>query len=130
MTTPVLNWLVEITGHHLMSVGRDEDHVLDTHAEFSREIDPRLHRDHHARPQDRLAFGGNRRGFVDLEADAVSRAMAEVLRVPVFLDHGAAGGVDFPRGNAGTGLSDTGPLSLPHDAVDFLMQGAYFTQKD
>ena len=65
---------------------RHRYHVLNAHAEPARQIDPRLHRDHHAREQCGGIGRGKARPFVDLHAHAVTGAVAERARVVLFDD--------------------------------------------
>src|SRR5689334_1241916 len=66
----------------VVSVAGYQKRVLDAHAELSRQVDARLHRDDHAGLQHRVAARGHAGRLVDLEPHAMSRAVPELLGIP------------------------------------------------
>src|SRR5579883_729375 len=79
--------LVQPTGlgraaEHLAAVLAQQHQVLDAHAAPAGQVDARLDAEHHAGPQDDLALAARHpRRLVDLQADPVAQAVAELLAV-------------------------------------------------
>src|SRR5687768_2534924 len=74
-----LEGLVE-RGEHLAPAVGDQHVVLDPYAALAGQVNPRLHRDDHPRAELFLAPGlAQRRELVDVAADAVPEAVAEIL---------------------------------------------------
>ena len=72
----------------------DHDDVLDPQAVAAGDDDRRLVGERHAGLERRLVLGREERPLVDVHADAVAHAVAEVLAEARVLDRRAAGGVD------------------------------------
>src|SRR3954454_20950614 len=67
-------------GEHLAAAVGDEHVVLDADAALAGQVDPRLDRDDHPRPQFLFAAGLAHAGqLVDFAADAVPQAVSELL---------------------------------------------------
>ena len=84
--------LVEL-GQPLTAVFRDEHEVLDADAALAGEVDPRLDGDDVAGLEHVGRLGAQRRGLVDLDADAVPEPVAERLAEPGCVDQRARGRV-------------------------------------
>src|SRR4051794_2902112 len=91
-------------GQHLAAAVVDDHEILDPHAEATRHVHARLHRDGVA--ADQIAFRARCEGgrLVDLEPDSVTEAVAELVAVAALLDDVARDPVEFPRAGAGAHL--------------------------
>jgi hypothetical protein len=75
--------------------------VLEPHSPAAGEVDAGLHAERHAGCERRGVAGHDVRVLVDLQADAVPRAVGEVLAVAGGRDDAASLGVDLLGGDAG-----------------------------
>src|SRR4051794_33890746 len=82
----------------LAGVLGDDDQVLDAHAAAAGDVDARLDRDHVPPRQVRVLAARQPRTLVDLEADAVTEAVAEVVLVSRRGDQVACDRVDLAPG--------------------------------
>src|SRR5438105_2567228 len=98
-------------------VGHDHQ-VLDPYPEATREVDARLDRDHVAGEQRPVRALGQAGALVDLDADPVPEAVAEMLAVAPSVDHRPCHGVDLATAGARLHRLDTGELGAEHQLVD------------
>src|SRR6476619_6574976 len=133
---PFLNWLVEmvsammvrpsagrdqllrVAGEALAAVPGDHDEILDPHPADARQVDARLHCDDHALLEGCVVGDGQARILVDLETDAVTGAVLEVLSVAGLGDDVANDRVGVRSGDAGTHRVEAGQLGPQHQLVD------------
>src|SRR3989338_3325369 len=120
MTTPVLNSLVEITRQHLSSVFCDQHHIFDSDPEFPRQINARLHCNHHARLQNRAASRGHGRRLVDLKAHPMPGAVTKIPAITGLLNGLPAGAVHFTNRYPRARLLDPETLGAPDNLIYFL----------
>src|SRR5436190_20542995 len=99
------------------AVVRGRDDVLDPYAEISRQVDPGLHGEAHPR-HERLLLPLDHVGrFVSGDADAVTRAVDELLAVAGLGDHPTGGAVDLLARHPRPDRRDAGLLGQAHDLV-------------
>ena len=96
----------------LAAVGRDGNHVFDTHAEFAGHIDARFHGDDLALRQYGFAAAGQVGPLVDFQAHAMAGAMVEIRAVARFFNGFPGGAVGLGAGKAGTQNVQGGALGL------------------
>src|SRR5487761_1030787 len=97
---------------------RHDQHVLDTDAAHSWQVDTRLDGDRNPVRQFTRSAVPQHRCLVDLQPHAVPEAVLEVLGVPGRLDHLAGGGVHGAGLGAGLDRLDPGALRLRDELVD------------
>ena len=99
-------------GEDLAAVLGDHHQVLDPDPELARQVDAGLDGDDVAGAQ--LVLGALRqpRRLVDLEADAVTETVAELLAVAGGVDHRAGDGVDLAAAGPGPDGLEAGQLGL------------------
>ena len=107
-------------GDDLCAVFVQDHNVLDAHTELAGDVDSRLRADRAADGHDGLAGEVCAGQLVDIKAEGVAEAVAEVLAVAGLGDDVARGGVDLIAGDAGAGGGDTGKLRFEDDVVDVL----------
>ena len=95
-------------GDDLCAVFMQDHNVLDAHTELAGDVDSRLRADRAADGHDGLAGEVCAGQLVDIKAEGVPEAVAEVLAVAGLGDDVARGGVDLIAGDAGAGGGDTG----------------------
>src|SRR5689334_18794006 len=133
---PFLNWFVEmvsammvrpsagrdqllrVAGEALAAVPGDHHEILDAHPADARQVDPWLHCDDHPLFQGCGVRDGEARILVDLETDAVTGAVLEVLAMAGLGDDVAHDRVGVLARDPGPHRVETGQLRLPHQLVD------------
>src|SRR5215469_3830142 len=98
-------------------IGHDQG-VLDTDATVPGHVHAGLHGDDEAGGEDSSAQLGHRGGLVDIEADAVARAVLEAVGPPGVGDDPSAGVVDLLGADAGAHRRRAGGLRRAHHLED------------
>ena len=93
-----------------MTLSRHEHEVFNTNAATTRNVDAGFYSDDHARLQRHVARGPKCRLLVDVQAYPMSKAMAEMLAMPVGLQIGPGNRVDPARPAARAHLRQGSPL--------------------
>lgn len=93
-------------------VSGDQDIVLNSDATPPRKINPRLDGDHHTRFQFGLRNGTQPWTLVNVEPDAVSQTMTEVLAVTGSFDHFAGSGINVRTKSTGSDRLDSPELGF------------------
>src|SRR5699024_241051 len=79
----------------------NQHQILDAHAQLPRQVDARLHGEHHPRLGNGGAGGAVVRRLVAVQAAAVAQPVGETGAVARVLNHLPGGPVDVPHGDAG-----------------------------
>ena len=98
-------------------IGRQMQHILDTHAEFAGQIDAGLCGDDGVLRQLCVRAGRGDGVLVDVEPEAVSEAVTEAVPVARIGDDLARGGVHTLAGHAGLCRGNAGQLRVEHGLV-------------
>ena len=101
-----------------VTVGGDEDHIFDANTEFTGQVDAGLDGDDRVLPDGLLGFRAGEGVLVDLDADAVAGAVAEVLAVACVRDDVAAGLVEVEGRDARADIVEARLLCLADGLVD------------
>jgi len=106
----------------------DEDVVFDANAELAGHVDAGLDGENLAGLERAFGFRLEEWGFVDLQAEAVPRAVAVNGQVALF-DGLAGGGIDFSQFDAGFDRCDRRGLGLLDDVIDSSIKGRHATER-
>src|SRR5579872_329538 len=119
-------------GQHADAVLCHHGGVFDAHAALPGEVHPRLDGDDHARLQHLIVFGelAEARILVNLQADAMPRAVREVLLVALSRDHVAGEGIRLLAGQPWSQPRLAGFLRPQHQIVESARLLARFAEAD